>query len=104
MPHSSPTDWIAGGSVVADILGCLNGLTASLSWQDRAACRGLPTSWWFPEQGGSRECQLAKAICHGCPVKAQCLQYAIDVHDQHGIYGELSLRDRRKWGNERKAS
>ncbi|SLH31856.1 Putative transcriptional regulator, WhiB family [Mycobacteroides abscessus subsp. massiliense] len=104
MPHSSPTDWIAGGSVAADIVGCLTGLVADLSWQDEAACRGLPTEWWFPQQGSSHECQRAKAISRSCPVKAQCLQFAIEVHDQHGIYAGLSLRDRRKWGNERKAS
>lgn len=103
MPHSSPTDWIAGGSVAADIVGCLTGLVADLSWQDEAACRGLPTEWWFPDQGGSRECKRAKEICHGCPVKLQCLQFAIEVHDRHGIYGELSLKDRRRWNQERKA-
>ncbi|WP_144971982.1 WhiB family transcriptional regulator [Mycobacteroides abscessus] len=104
MPHSSSTDWVTGGSVAADIVGCLTGLVADLSWQDQAACRGLPTEWWFPESGPSQNCNRAKAICHNCPVKIQCLEYALEVHDQHGIYGELSLKDRRKWGNERKAS
>ncbi|WP_165618466.1 WhiB family transcriptional regulator [Mycobacteroides chelonae] len=64
----------------------------------------MPTEWWFPESGPSQNCNRAKAICHNCPVKIQCLEYALEVHDQHGIYGELSLKDRRRWRQERKVS
>ncbi|MGC7247270.1 WhiB family transcriptional regulator, partial [Mycobacteroides abscessus] len=55
------------------------------------------------ERGASRECQLAKAICHDCPVKIQCREYAVSHQEQWGLWGELSLKDRRRWNQERKA-
>ncbi|SKD93945.1 transcriptional regulator [Mycobacteroides abscessus subsp. massiliense] len=87
-----------------EILGTLQGIyVGDLGWQDQAACKGMPTDWWFPEQGASRECKRAKAICHNCPVRTQCLEYAVSHQEQWGLWGELSLKDRRRWNQERKA-
>ncbi|AGM28155.1 hypothetical protein MABM_17400 [Mycobacteroides abscessus] len=87
----------------AEILGRLELSTWELEWQDHAACRGMDTNLWYPERGASRECQLAKAICHDCPVKIQCREYAVSHQEQWGLWGELSLKDRRRWNQERKA-
>lgn len=87
----------------AEILGRVEVPVWELEWQNRAACKGLPTEWWFPERGASRECKKAKQICAGCPVILQCREYALKHHDQHGLWGAMSLHDRRKW-EKRKAS
>lgn len=63
------------------------------SWQAEAACSGMPTDDFFPV--GSTEPALeqiaaAKAICATCPVRAQCLDYALDTGQQYGIWGGLS--------------
>lgn len=87
-----------------EIIGVISG--SRESWYDQAACTkpGVNPDWWFPPRGGSRDRERARAICRDCPVRLQCLETAIEHTEQHGIFGELDLRGRRKWGNERKAS
>ncbi len=38
----------------------------------------------------------AKAICAQCPVRRPCLEYALTIHEQHGIWGGLTEHDRRQ--------
>ena len=37
----------------------------------------------------------ANAICAGCCVKADCLDYAIRIRETHGIWGGLNEGERR---------
>ncbi|MEU9662708.1 WhiB family transcriptional regulator [Streptomyces chartreusis] len=37
----------------------------------------------------------AKAICTGCPVRTECLAYALDHRIEHGIWGGMTERERR---------
>jgi WhiB family transcriptional regulator, redox-sensing transcriptional regulator len=76
-------------------------MTAELSptpadWRERAACRGpgVDPELFFPEQGGSAK--PAKQVCHRCPVRADCLDYAIATRQQFGIWGGLSEQERRR--------
>ena len=41
------------------------------------------------------ECD-AKKTCLGCPVRHECLQYALDHDERFGIWGGLSERERRR--------
>ena len=61
-------------------------------WRDDAACRGHNPEWWFREGAYSLR---AKAICASCPVQVQCLQYALNNREQHGIWGGMDITDRR---------
>jgi len=70
-------------------------------WQDRAACRGHSAATFFApahferkEARAARERQ-AKAVCAGCPVRKECLSYALRIHEPHGIWGGLSEVERR---------
>lgn len=65
-----------------------------LAWQDYANCRGADADLFFPERGAST--RKAKAICAECEVKAECLDYAIDIGEKFGIWGGMSERERRK--------
>jgi WhiB family redox-sensing transcriptional regulator len=49
---------------------------------------------FFPERGQS--CTEAKAICAGCPVRTECLDFAIVSCEQFGIWGGTSERERRR--------
>ena len=40
-------------------------------WRQDAACRGLPVSWFYPEQGKSPD-PRAKRTCEQCPVRDAC--------------------------------
>ncbi|SFI97834.1 WhiB family transcriptional regulator, redox-sensing transcriptional regulator [Amycolatopsis sacchari] len=69
------------------------------NWQERAACRGEDPELFFPvsEMGpGARQVAQAKAVCARCPVRAECLQYALDTGLDHGIFGGTTDAERRK--------
>ena len=48
-----------------------------VSWWERAACSGHPTSDWYPgpEPGEAAAAARALRICQGCPVRLDCLRY-----------------------------
>jgi WhiB family transcriptional regulator, redox-sensing transcriptional regulator len=70
-----------------------------MSWQDRAACAGMDAQLFFGpdgERGQEREIReaKAKAICALCPVRAQCLDYALKNSIKQGIWGGLNYEER----------
>lgn len=66
-------------------------------WTEHAACRGLNPTLFFPEGRGSNHLrEAAKAVCHGCPVRRECLDYAIEQRIHHGIFGGLSVKERHR--------
>lgn len=69
-------------------------LDDSLGWQDRALCAVTDPEVFFPESGGST--LKAKLVCQRCPVKVECLDYAINHNERFGIWGGLSERERRR--------
>jgi WhiB family redox-sensing transcriptional regulator len=75
--------------------------TWEYGWQWRAACRGEDAAFFFPpshfetkDEKDGRERQ-AKVICARCPVRIECLEYAIRIRDPHGIWGGLNELERR---------
>ena len=79
--------------------------TLDTGWMAAAACNGLDTRWFFPERG--EDVREARRICNGCPVRLQCLDYALELNIKHGIWGATSERKRRamrrrKRGGQRK--
>ncbi|BDZ42849.1 hypothetical protein GCM10025865_21480 [Paraoerskovia sediminicola] len=65
-----------------------------LGWQERALCAQTDPEAFFPEKGGST--REAKKVCTGCPVRSECLEYALENDERFGIWGGLSERERRK--------
>jgi WhiB family redox-sensing transcriptional regulator len=64
-------------------------------WMFVGACASvLDDELWFPPKGGTT--RTAKAVCGRCPVQAECLQYALDRNERHGIWGGRSERERRQ--------
>lgn len=64
-------------------------------WLDGAECKGVDPAIFFPEKYESTHKQ-AKAICQACDVRVECLQYALDTGERHGIWGGVSERERRR--------
>jgi WhiB family transcriptional regulator, redox-sensing transcriptional regulator len=65
-----------------------------MPWFEEAACTQSDPDAWYPSKGAAwRE---AKRICVGCPVRAPCLKYALDTNQKDGIWGGLSVNERRK--------
>jgi WhiB family redox-sensing transcriptional regulator len=72
------------------------------AWYDDALCAQTDAECFFPEKGSSSA--VAKATCSLCPVRAECLDYALDNGERYGIWGGVAERDRRKLIRLREAS
>ena len=70
-------------------------------WTDRAACRGTDTEIFFP--ANADEEAEALSICATCPVRAQCLEYAVRNKEIYGIWGGTTPDQRRRIRRERAA-
>lgn len=71
------------------------------SWMDDACCRGIDPDLFYPERGESTA--EAKAVCQGCPVRGQCLEYALTSPvEKHGVWGGLSEYERRRLRRQRR--
>lgn len=68
-------------------------------WRDQAACQGHDPELWFPHE--SETGQPAKQICGTCPVREQCLTWAIDHKQDYGIWGGLNHNQRKRLAKER---
>lgn len=56
------------------------------------ACAGMKHDIFYSDT--AFEVDLAKSICRGCPVRARCLQLAID-NGEEGIWGGFDETERR---------
>src|ERR1700735_902472 len=68
-------------------------------WQDDAACRGEDLLLFFGPDGErqpEREVRerKAKAICMSCPVRSECLNYAVSRPEKYGTWGGLNEEER----------
>lgn len=73
-----------------------------MEWQLKAACRGPQAEVFFPPPVTERKDEKlerenrAKAICGQCSVNDECLDYALQIREQHGIWGGLNEAERRQ--------
>lgn len=66
-------------------------------WRHYAACRGEDPEQFFPTgQTGPWELVIdnAKAVCRRCPVREQCLTWALDNHMNEGVWGGFTEKER----------
>ena len=64
------------------------------SWWELANCLGVDPDRFYPERGAST--REAKAVCRGCVVREECLEYAVTNGEKFGIWGGMSERERRR--------
>lgn len=64
-------------------------------WRERAACIGQDQEHFFAEgRGVATQYFYARCACFVCPVRKECLTYAVQNSIYHGIWGGLSYRER----------
>lgn len=73
-------------------------------WMADARCRGMDNDLFFPKVGDGLAVAAMREFCGGCPVRAQCLEYAVVHSIEHGVWGGLSVRERRRVRREGVAS
>jgi len=65
-------------------------------WRDDSACAGADSDVFFPPSEDEAAAMPAKKICAVCPVKEQCLEYALTTNQTEGVWGGMSSGDRRR--------
>ena len=63
-------------------------------WRSQAVCAQTDPDLWFSP--GAVEHREAKRICRECPVRRQCLSYAMEAPVDHGVWGGMTERERRR--------
>ncbi|HUJ67382.1 MAG TPA: WhiB family transcriptional regulator [Acidimicrobiales bacterium] len=64
------------------------------------ACRSVPLETMFPSD--SHGVTLARRVCRTCPVRHQCLEYALMNRIEDGIWGGMSTERRRRLAKDRR--
>jgi hypothetical protein len=63
-------------------------------------CANGDTEAWFPPRTDTRATRQATALCNGCPVISECLEYALNAEagigksGRDGIYGGMTPTER----------
>jgi len=73
--------------------------TSRHAWRERAACLDLDTDIFFPVGEGEASqapIERAKAICAVCPVRAECLDFALRTRQESGVWGGMTEDERRR--------
>jgi WhiB family transcriptional regulator, redox-sensing transcriptional regulator len=100
--HTRPS-----GPVIDEVLQTLAALTrdrlfaaAALCWMPLGACRGEDPELFFPDSplGPAARSQVnaAKKVCGRCPVRAECMAYALATGQRDGIWGGATQQERRR--------
>lgn len=71
-------------------------------WRESGACRTADTSLFFPVTDD--EAAPARAICASCPVREQCLNFALANREEQGVWGGLTESERRRVRRRRAAA
>ncbi|MFD4528619.1 WhiB family transcriptional regulator [Streptomyces sp. NPDC058470] len=69
------------------------------SWVEYAACHDADPETFFPPAGGTDDTEreaAAKQLCARCPVAEPCLREALSHEETTGIWGGLTVRERRE--------
>ena len=80
-----------------DLYAKLNRDGHDTTWQARAACAttGEPDAWFLNKEGdNAAQYHMARLVCERCPVALDCLKYAIDAGEEHGMWGGFAPRER----------
>jgi WhiB family redox-sensing transcriptional regulator len=82
-------------SILASSLTLAN---ADYSWRRGAICRDTDPNLFFPVGTTGfalMQIERAKQVCSECPVRVDCLDYALETNQDSGIWGGTSEEERR---------
>ncbi|MBB2909554.1 WhiB family redox-sensing transcriptional regulator [Streptosporangium becharense] len=66
-----------------------------IGWATRGACRTSDPDLFFPLTPSVEHEARAKAVCAGCAVLKECRAYALRAGEPEGIWGGLTVEERR---------
>ncbi len=65
-------------------------------WYEEAACASHPAEVFFPSIDAPSAANAAKAICETCPVREECLSFALETAQADGVWGGMDAGERRR--------
>ena len=74
-----------------------NDLRNAIDRVGQVPCESAP-DLMFHEEGAlaTINSKLAKTICSNCPIKSECLQYALDNDEIYGTWGGCTPQERKR--------
>jgi WhiB family redox-sensing transcriptional regulator len=72
-------------------------ITTQADWRLEARCATESPDDFFPIGSGpvaQEQALRAKAVCRGCAVRRQCLEWALANDVRHGVFGGLDEAER----------
>lgn len=63
-------------------------------WRKHAECRDMPSATVTMFSFGRTAIDVAKMMCSRCPVRVECLEYAVSNKENHGVWGGASEDER----------
>lgn len=70
-------------------------LVAAVHAVRRVPCQVTPAVWWSTKPG---DVDAAVGACRGCPVRGECLAYALVGCEREGVWGGTAPADRKVAG------
>lgn len=73
-----------------------------MGWQTHAACRDSDPELFFPATDDytapavQEQIAAARRVCQSCPVTTECLRWALDSGQDHGLWAETTPAERRQ--------
>ena len=75
-----------------------------LTWRKHAECLDAPSDWFFAQsENGTITAGMRKglALCEQCPVRTDCLEWAVDTNQEMGVLGGMTPHARRRLRRQR---
>lgn len=69
------------------------------NWRQQACCQTTDPDLFFPVGTAGPaidQIEAAKAVCCACPVRLECLTFALRTNQESGVWGGTSEEERRK--------
>lgn len=85
-------EWPVPASAVAEWLSLQGAL---LQLEGRPVCVGDPECWFASGARGQELIEQAVAACSWCPVRVECLAYAVAADEREGVWGGSTPEERR---------
>lgn len=74
------------------------------AWHAHAACKRMgPTSLYADRGNSEPHTARAKLVCAACVVRTECLTYALDACERHGVWGGATVNERKEMRMGRRA-
>ncbi|GAB4590070.1 WhiB family transcriptional regulator [Nocardia sp. IFM 10818] len=96
-PQPAPRVSAAQDPAAPSLLPSAAVITAVKTWMAEGLCAQADPDTFYPEKGGEvRHLRMALRICGDCPVRDECLEFALDNNERYGIWGGKTVKQRRK--------